>query len=153
MPPASQNNTTTSRLRGFFLLFLLLGMLGTTAELLLVGHTEDTWQLTPLLLIAVCFAVLAWHAARRGRASVRALQLVMLLFIASGFAGGYLHMKAKIEFQLEVNPSLAGTALYKKALESISPPALAPGMMIYLGLLGFAYTWRHPALNRAGEQR
>jgi hypothetical protein len=29
------------------------------------------------------------------------------------------------------------------------PPVLAPGIMIQLGLLGLAWTWRHPAVTKA----
>jgi hypothetical protein len=145
MTSALNSRPVSLTLRAFLLAVLLLGMAGTAAELLLIGHTEDTWQWTPLLLFALCVATLAWYGASRSAASLRALQAVMLLFIVSGGIGFWLHMQAKIEFQLEVNPSLAGMALYRKALESVSPPALAPGMMIQLGLLGLAFAYRHPA--------
>lgn len=129
------------------LLVFLLGMAGTAAELLLISHTEDPWQWSPLALFAVSLMLLGWHAASRSAASLRAWQAVMLLFILSGGIGFWLHLQAKIEFQQEVNPSLAGVALYRKALESVSPPALAPGMMVQLGLLGLAFAWRHPAFG------
>lgn len=147
-------SSPAAALRGFILLVFLLGMGGTAAELLLIGHTEDGWQWAPLLLFALCVVVLAWFAASRSAASLRAWQAVMLLFIVSGGIGFWLHMQAKIEFQQEVNPSLAGMALYRKAFESVSPPALAPGMMVQLGLLGLAFAYRHPALggNRARNE-
>lgn len=149
MSRARQPRDIAATLRAFLLALLLISMTGTAAELLLIGHTEDPWQWTPLALLALCIVVLAWVAASRSAASLRALQAVMLLFIAAGVAGLVLHLQAKIEFQREVNPSLAGMALYRKALESVAPPALAPGMMIQLGLLGLAYAWRHPALSRS----
>lgn len=152
MTRTRQPRTITSTLRAFLLAVLLLGMAGTAAELLLIGHFEDAWQWTPLLLFALCVVTLAWYGASRSAASLRALQAVMLLFIVSGGIGFWLHMQAKIEFQLEVNPSLAGMALYRKALESVSPPALAPGMMIQLGLLGLAFAYRHPALSGSVNQ-
>lgn len=152
MTSAPDTRPVSSTLRAFLLAVLLIGMAGTAAELLLIGHFEDVWQWTPLLLFALCIVVLAWFAASRSAASLRALQAVMLLFIAAGVAGFVLHLQAKIEFQQEVNPSLAGMALYRKALESVSPPALAPGMMIQLGLLGLAYAYRHPALGRSVTQ-
>lgn len=148
MTGAPDSKPVSNTLRAFLLAVLLVGMAGTAAELLLIGHTEDAWQWAPLALFALSLVVLAWHALGRSASSLRALQAVMLLFIAAGVAGFVLHMQAKIEFQLEVNPSLAGMALYRKALESVSPPALAPGMMIQLGLLGLAYTWRHPSLAK-----
>jgi hypothetical protein len=32
------------------------------------------------------------------------------------------------------------------------PPLLAPGVMMQLGLIGLAYTYKHPALNGAKEK-
>jgi hypothetical protein len=70
----------------------------------------------------------------------------MVLFIVSGLAGFVLHYQGNREFQLEVNPSLDGLELFLKVIRAKAPPALAPGAMIHLGLLGLAYTYRHPAL-------
>jgi hypothetical protein len=46
-----------------------------------------------------------------------------------------------------MDAALSGLALYQKAILAKSPPALAPGAMIQLGLIGLAYTFRHPALQ------
>jgi hypothetical protein len=61
--------------------------------------------------------------------------------------GTYLHFQVNMEFQLEMDPALSGLALYRKAILAKTPPALAPGAMIQLGLIGLAYTFRHPALD------
>ncbi len=82
-----------------------------------------------------------------GRASVRALQFVMSLFVAAGLAGVALHFQSTLEFQREIDPSLAGFGLVLKALQAKAPPALAPGVMVQLGLLGLAFAYRHPALG------
>jgi hypothetical protein len=139
------------RLRRFMLAILVFGMSGSAAELVLLRHYEDTNQLIPLVLIGVTLAVVAWHAAAGRAASVRALQLGMLLFIGAGFAGVVLHFRSNMEFQLETDPSLAGTKLLLKVLQAKAPPALAPGVMVQLGLLGLAYTYRHPALHQPAE--
>jgi hypothetical protein len=67
--------------------------------------------------------------------------------IVSGALGIYLHYVATTEFQLEMDPSLRGFALFKKAIVAKAPPALAPGAMTQLGLIGLAYTFRHPSLD------
>lgn len=139
------------RLRRFLLAILFLGMSGSAAELLLLGHHEDAQQLIPLVLIGATLAVLAWHACSGRRASVRALQLMMLLFIAAGFAGIVLHFRSNMEFQLETDPSLQGQKLLFKVLQAKAPPALAPGVMVQLGLLGLAFAYRHPALGPSDE--
>jgi hypothetical protein len=70
----------------------------------------------------------------------------MLLMIISGAVGMYLHLQANMEFQLEMDATLTGWALLKKSVVAKSPPAMAPGAMMQLGLIGLAYTLKHPAL-------
>jgi hypothetical protein len=41
-----------------------------------------------------------------------------------------------MEFQRESDPSIGGLALVRKVMLAHSPPALAPGSMILLGLFG-----------------
>jgi hypothetical protein len=36
--------------------------------------------------------------------------------------------------------------LFVKVVTAKAPPALAPGVMVQLGLLGLVYTYKHPAL-------
>jgi hypothetical protein len=122
---------------------LLLGMTGTFVELLLLGHDEGPIQLVPVVLLGSGVAVVSWHAWRQSRASVVAVRVLMLLFIAAGAAGMYYHFAANVEFQRETDAALHGTALVWRALEATVPPALAPGMMGQLGLIGLAYTYRH----------
>jgi hypothetical protein len=134
-------------LRRFLQIIILLALLATGAELLLVGHTEEPWQWVPLVLVASALPTLAWLAAARGQAPVRIWQGLMLLFILSGFVGLGLHWKGKVEFRKESNPSLAGFKLFWEAMQTQSPPTLAPGIMIQTGLLGLVCTYRHPALK------
>ena len=81
--------------------------------------------------------------ARPTPAAAAAVQVTMAAFVAAGLAGFYFHYRANVEFQLEGDPTLEGRALLMKALEAKAPPALAPGVMIQLGLVGLAYTFRH----------
>jgi uncharacterized membrane protein len=83
-----------------------------------------------------------------------ALQITMVLFIAAGLLGVVLHYQANVEFQREVDPSIAGWALLSKAMTAKTPPALAPGSMVQLGLIGLAYSFRYPSgQRRAGNRR
>jgi len=135
-----------SMIRRILLVILILGMLGTSAELLLIKHTEEPRQWIPLLLILSSFLVLGWHAIDKRPLSMRFFQAVMIAFIAAGFAGFYFHYQGAVEFKLESNPSLRGWALFWAAMGTKAPPPLAPGVMIQLGLTGLAYAFRHPAL-------
>jgi hypothetical protein len=135
--------------RWLLLGILLLGMAGTTTELLFLAHDESPTQFIPLVVLGVGFAVTVWHAVQRGPASLMALQIVMVLFVATGLLGIYLHFGANVEFQREMDPSIGGMALVWKAMAAKTPPALAPGSMSQLGLIGLAYSYRHPAFTRA----
>jgi cation transport ATPase len=141
-----EEGRTISIIRAMLLTIFILGSVGSAAELLLLNHFESLLQWIPLLLILVSFVILGWHAVRQTPASTRAIQGVMIAFIAAGFAGFYFHYQGSAEFKLESNPSLAGWRLFWEAIRVKAPPALAPGVMIQLALIGLAYTYRHPAL-------
>jgi hypothetical protein len=66
----------------------------------------------------------------------------MLVFLAAGAAGVYYHYRANVEFQRETDPSLAGRALIWSVLRAKVPPALAPGVLVQLGLIGLVYAYR-----------
>ena len=131
--------------RRILLAIFLFGSVGITIELLLLGHVEGFLQLVPLVIAALSVAAILFAATRPSAWSVQILRLVMASLILSGVAGMGLHFKANTEFQLESDPSLTGWALVRKAIVAKAPPALAPGAMMQLGLIGLAYTFRHPA--------
>ncbi|MGH9767383.1 MAG: hypothetical protein ACREAB_08115 [Blastocatellia bacterium] len=145
--------TILAAIRRFILLVFLLGVTGAGAELLLLEHMESLWQWVPLLLILLSFVALGCLAASRRTATVRFFQITMLLFMISGVVGIILHYQGKVEFKLEVNPDLGGWELFWAAVKGAAvPPVLAPGVMIQLGLLGLAYTYRHSVLRPSNEK-
>ena len=148
MIPATESAATLGALRRVLLAVLIFGMVGTSAELLLLQHDEDALQLIPLLLIGAGLATLGWNLINRSRLSLTIFQIVMVCFVVSGLLGVMLHYQANVEFQLEMDPALAGSNLWWKVLQAKTPPALAPGVMAQLGLIGLAYTYRHPAVVR-----
>ena len=129
-------------LRRFLLAIFLLGVAGISAELWLMGHYEDFYQQIPLALSALALVAVTAALVRPGRGTVNLFRVVMTLFVVSGIIGAVLHFQVNMEFQLEMDPSLQGVNLYKKAILAKTPPALAPGAMIQLGLIGLAYTFR-----------
>jgi hypothetical protein len=133
--------------RRILLATLLLGLVGTGVELLLLEHFEDWRQLIPLGLIACALLVLAWHGVQRGAAPVQVLQVLMLIFVLAGVLGLTLHYQGNAEFELEMYPERSGMELFREAMMGATP-ALAPGTMIQLALIGLAYTYRHPRLTR-----
>jgi hypothetical protein len=142
-PPAT---STLARLRILLLVLLAAEILGVAAELVLIGHWEDVWQWTPLVLLGVGLVVLAGHAICRNRASLRAVQWTMLLFLAGGVLGTWLHYDGRAEFRQEGDPSLGGWSLFGAAMTgSSTPPVLAPAVMIQMGCLGLLAVYRHSA--------
>jgi hypothetical protein len=152
-PRSGDAARTLRAVRRVLLLILVLGIAGTAAELLLLGHFEKFDQWIPLALLAAGIGVLAWDALNPGRGSARALQATMVLFILSGALGMVLHYRANVEFQRELRPSIQPRELFWKVLRAKAPPALAPGTMVQLGLIGLAYVYGRPsAAQDSGEE-
>lgn len=148
MSSDSSDSPALRVVRRLLLAILAIGMLGTATDLALIEHYEEAWQLPPLVLIGVAFVMVAWLWFRPTAAGLTALRIAMVLFIASGAFGVLLHYNGNREFQTELDPSLAGWALFVKVVTAKAPPAMAPGAMVQLGLIGLLFTYRHPALSR-----
>ena len=102
-----------------------------------------------LLLIFVIGAMvlLAIRLFYRNAIILRLFRLTMLAFVLGGIVGLWFHLSSNMEFELEMYPTLTGLELLSKALGG-AMPALAPGALVQLGLIGFLYTYQHPALSR-----
>ena len=124
------------------------------AELLLIEHTESWQQWIPLVVLFAGLASTIWLAVRPDGAALRAFQIVMAIFVVSGLAGLYFHYAGNVEFAVERDSSLTGVRLAWKALRGATP-ALAPGALAQLGLLGLAYSYSRPTTNRtvSGDTR
>jgi hypothetical protein len=138
--------TALARIRALLFGTLVFGVVGMTAELLLLGHVESAWQWIPVVILGASVLLLAWHAAAPSRTTVRALQATMMLFIVTGGIGVGLHYDGNVEFELEMYPSMGGFELVAKTLTGATP-VLAPGTMAILGLVGLALVYRHPAIE------
>jgi hypothetical protein len=137
---------TVQALRKVLLAALLLGIVGTLTELLLLEHTEGTWQKVPLVLLGLGALSLVVRFLRPRSSSLRLLRGVMILFVASGLVGIYLHYRGNVELELEMVPSRSGFDLFREAIGGATP-ALAPGTMVQLGLIGLGYCLRHPLVR------
>jgi len=133
-------------IRTGLLAVFVLGVVGLLGELVLLEHTEDVWQWTPLILLAASLPLLAWHGLTTAAVALRIFRGLMLLFVVVGAAGLLLHYRGNLEFELEMHPGAGGFALVWEALKGATP-ALAPGTMIQFGLLGLLYCYRHPRLH------
>ena len=150
IPTAVSESPALSTIRRILLWTLVLGAAGTAAELLLVGHYESTAQLVPLVLLAAAVVLGGSVLLTPRPVSLTLLQLLMVIFLGSGVLGVGLHYHGNEEFELEMYPSLSGLELITKTLTGATP-VLAPGSMSLLGIVGLAYTHRHP-LHRRGPR-
>jgi len=134
-------------IRNAILGILAFGVAGILAELLLLEHTEGRWQIFPVALLAAAAIVITWNIVdRQSAAGIRVLQGVMLAFVVCGAVGIVLHYNGNVEFELERNSDQSGLALFWEAIKGATP-SLAPGAMVQLGLMGLAYSFRHPAVH------
>lgn len=139
--------TVVRTIRSLLLLTLTVSLVGTITELLLLEHFEDAWQWTPIVLLAAALLTVGWYGLERGPRSLNVLRVLMVLCVASGGLGVLLHYRGNVEFELEMYPDLSGWKLFTEAMMGATP-ALAPGAMLQIGLVGLAWTFRHPALGR-----
>ena len=137
------------QLRRLLLTLLAFGLLALLVELVALDHYEDSWQFVPLVMIGLALANVRWYLVGDGATSVRLLRALMLAFVLVGGLGIALHYRGNVEFQREIDPTIGGWPLLLKVLHAKAPPALAPGAMAELGLLGLIYAFRHPALRGA----
>lgn len=148
----TDNGLGGGAVRRLLLALVLLGMIGLAAELVLLEHVESVSQWVPLAALALGFVAGAALFVRPVPAAVHMFRVAMAVFVAAGVLGLYLHLRGNVEFEREMDSGLRGLALVWEALRGATP-ALAPGALAHLGLLGLACTYRHPALRRDREPR
>lgn len=131
-------------LRRLLLAVILLGMSGTIAELYLLEHYEEAWQVVPLVALVLGAALTLAVLARPTPGTLRFLRLLFAAFVGVGVLGIWRHYVGNTEFELERHPDLAGLRLFWESLRGATP-ALAPGTMVQIGLFGLVALFRHPA--------
>lgn len=130
-------------LRQLLLGVIVIGIVGLEVELAFLRHADSVEQWIPHVTLFVGLLTTAAIYFRPGPRTLRAFQAMMIIFIAIGGLGVFYHLKGNVEFALERDPSLSGVRLLWKALRGASP-ALAPGALAQLGLLGLLYGYKQP---------
>jgi uncharacterized membrane protein len=127
------------KINRLLILTLVFMAIGTLVELILIDHYEDTWQLIPIILIAVSillFIILKW---RSSKSAINIFRSLMLLCMVSGLLGTWLHLNANMEFEAELHSSASNWSVFTNSLSG-ALPTLAPGSMIVFGLIGYSQT-------------
>ena len=135
------------------LVLVAAGIIGLITELLLLDHTDALNQWIPVISLGAGLAATLGVWLAPGRWSLRAFRIVMFVFVVAGALGIYLHLVGNVEWAREKDPELGGMTLVWKALTGATP-ALAPGAMAQLGLLGLVYAWagKRPTGKAVPEQ-
>jgi hypothetical protein len=122
----------------YLLILFVVSTGGLLIELLLLGHYEDSWQWTPIILLGLALTIGSIRFFGGGPVIYSLFNLVSLLLIASGFLGVYLHFEGNKTFELEMYPDLKGWELFWKTMTGATP-ALSPATMTLLGFIGYIY--------------
>ena len=134
-------------LRRLLLALLLFALAGIAVELALLRHYEDVWMLVPFVVSALAAVATLARLLRPTAASVHGLRAAMVLLLAAGTLGLWLHHAGGLEFQSDMDPTLSRWQLFWKVLHMQAPPALAPGVLVQLGVLGLIATYKDPLVS------
>ncbi|HET7612972.1 MAG TPA: hypothetical protein VFK26_03520 [Gemmatimonadaceae bacterium] len=139
-------------LRQLVLALVLFGIIGLEIELAFLRHADSLAKWIPHISLLIGLVVtLAVYLSPR-KPVLRSFQTIMVLYLLIGALGVYFHLRGNVEFAVERDPSLSGLKLLWKALRGATP-ALAPGALAQLGLLGLLYTYGHPSLAANAAER
>lgn len=151
MPWRREERESSEAVRGLLLGLVLFGSVGLLLELSLLEHTESLTQAIPFAVLGGGFASGIAVAVRPTHAIVRVFQATMMLLVVTGTFGLVLHLRGNVAFEQELDASVHGLALLWRSLRGATP-ALAPGALAQLGLLGLIQAYRHPALSRPSPE-
>jgi hypothetical protein len=127
------------------LLIVIVSSAATFAELLLLEHTEEFYQLIPVVLLPAATIAAMLVFLKPAKWSMNLLRVVLVLCLISAAAGIVLHYIGNTEFARERQPSLKGWALFSKSMMGATP-SLAPGAMAQISLIGLLATYfRRPS--------
>ncbi|MCU0646580.1 MAG: hypothetical protein MUF00_01180 [Gemmatimonadaceae bacterium] len=120
--------------RRLLVLALVLGLVGSAAELVLLEHWEDWKQWSPFAVIALTLLALLVGRGRpallRGAGALQAL---------TGAVGIVLHTRGNFLYEAENHPERVGQELWQSVATG-SSPLLAPGALCFAGLVLIALT-------------
>lgn len=138
---------TAQTLRRFALALCLLGVVTTPIELALMHHDKDKDQIMPFvfLSLAAIGVVAAWF--RPNARVLRGVRVLMVLVVLGSGIGMMEHLKANYQDATRGG----GSPNWIEDVFGGFAPLLAPGILAQVGLLGFAFTYKHPAFDLKEE--
>jgi predicted membrane channel-forming protein YqfA (hemolysin III family) len=134
---------TAQTLRRFALALSVLGVVTTPIELVLMHHYNGKDQIMPFVFLglAAIGIVAAWF--RPSAKVLRGVRVLMVLVVLGSGIGVFEHLKANYR---DATRGGAAPNLIELVLTGFAP-LLAPGILAQVGLLGLAFTYKHPAFD------
>lgn len=132
----SPNYPKAVKLLAVTFLFMISGSL---IELYLIDHFEDTEQLIPIISIAFSLLSMVLIVFRNTPLAMFIFRVSLILLVISGMVGIFLHLQINYEFEKEMRPDAETGYLLKESMSG-ALPALAPGSLFVLALIGYIYS-------------
>lgn len=140
---ATLEHPTTQTLRHFALALCLLGVVTTPIELMLMHHYNNKDQIMPFVFLGLAAIGVAAAWFRPSAKVLRGVRVLMVLVVLGSGIGVMEHLKANYR---DATRGGAAPNLIELVLTGFAP-LLAPGILAQVGLLGLAFTYKHPAFD------
>lgn len=140
---------TTTNLRHFALALAAVGVVATLLELTLIKHYASKDQVIPYVLLGMAALGLIAVMVQQTAFVLRAFQVMMVVTILGSGIGMLEHLKANARNAGAITGGERFPTTPSAILAGIDgfAPLLAPGVLAQVGLLGLAFTYRHPKLT------
>lgn len=137
---------TLAQLRQFMLIISAGVFVMTVAELFFLEHWKFTIQFLPFALSALGLIAAALAYFRPSYGAIKFAQWSMIVIAVCSLIGFYEHMANNLTFWLEIQPDATTWDLIQATFKG-GIPILAPGILTLGGAIGWASTYKHPALE------
>ncbi len=135
-----QDDRVLPVIRSFLLGIIALVLTGLLAELLFLNHLKTPLQMLPAGLAAGGLVVIVRYWISPNATSLRILKGILIACTVVGVLGIVIH--AGILSSMRDRKARGRRPEFTE-----EPPPLAPMVMVPIGLLGLAFTFRHPDLE------
>jgi hypothetical protein len=146
---------TTTTLRRFALALAAIGAVGTLLELTLIKHYASKDQVIPYVLLGLSALGVIAVTVRPTALVLRVFQVVMVVTILGSGIGMLEHLKVNARNAGAITDNDRFPTTPSAILAGVNgfAPLLAPGVLAQVGLLGLAFTYRHPNLQNFSNRR
>lgn len=138
--------TVEDELRFYLLGLSALAFAGAIVELWLIEHYEEFVQIIPFILCGFGLILVLLTMRSKSKKMLKILRYTSLVIAAGGLFGIYEHLSGNIAFEMELHSDYTFWTAFWEGLGGATP-LLAPGVLIFGGLLAILATWKHPVLS------